>query len=83
MKIQNYQTVIEKMSQYEKTDKLLNDLDGQISLVITDNGYKVMTIGAWVTCEHVATDIAIEFVTNLKQLYANRLSQLKTEIEAL
>lgn len=83
MKITNYGIVKDKMAEYEKLDKLLKDLDGQISIIITDNGFKIMTVGAWPTCDHTLSNLAIDFIETARKIYIDRLKRLSEDIELL
>ena len=80
MKIENFETVKSKMAAFEKHQSIINELKGQISVIITDNGSKVMTIGAWPTCEHPCAEAAINFVAILIDHYQSRLEKLHAEI---
>lgn len=84
MKYENWNQVTnlcEKISKAEQTMKDLNS--GNIVVTITDNTYKIMTIGTWVNCEHEHAKLAKALVSEIRVKIQSEIADLKLKLAEL
>lgn len=84
MKYENLKKATYLVGEIDETKRLLKDLStGDVDIVVFKGQSKLLTIGAWDTCEHDAALLAVKFKEEIVSHYEKRLDKLTQELEEL
>lgn len=84
MRYENFEKVKSLVDKIDKNNAIMKELKGDlVNVKVFNASSPVMTIGAYSDCEHDASQLAINFVSFLKEHYSKRLLKLHSELASL